>query len=214
LIEAGVDVDFPVVFRAQTGIDSIAQSAGRCNREGKNDRGKVFVFPSEHPIPRGFLKTAAQKARETIDRFEEDLLSPEAVLDYFKRYYWETPNKDKFEIIDLCAQGLSQEMDFPFEKIGNFSLIEKTTNTIYVPYSKKAERLIEQLRRMGPSRMLLRKLQPFQVQIYTYALETFVNAGAIDKIDNLYVLNQSKYYCERLGLIPPSIPDKPEDYIV
>lgn len=214
LIEAGVDVDFPVVFRSQTGIDSIAQSAGRCNREGIKERGRVFVFPSEHPIPKGFLKKGAQKARETIDRFEEDLLSPEAVLDYFKRYYWETPNKDKGEIIDLCSQGLSQEMNFPFEKIGRFSLIEETTITIYVPYNKKAERLMEELRRIGPSRLLLRKLQPFQVQIYPYAIEAFVEAGAIDKIDNLYVLNQPKYYCERLGLIPPSIPDDPEDYIV
>ena len=63
LIEAGVDIDFPIVFRSAAGIDSIAQAAGRCNREGKiSEGGRVFVFSPEDGLPPGYFRQAAQTA--------------------------------------------------------------------------------------------------------------------------------------------------------
>lgn len=89
LVEAGVDIDFPVVYRALAGIDSIAQAAGRCNREGKLETiGQVNVFTPENGLPPGQLRQTAQIAESTIRRFSDDILSLAAIEDYFRNYYW------------------------------------------------------------------------------------------------------------------------------
>jgi CRISPR-associated endonuclease/helicase Cas3 len=83
LIEAGVDIDFPIVFRSAAGIDSLAQAAGRCNREGKiEDGGRVFVFIPEEGLPAGHFRQAAETA-EMVLRHHRDPLSISAVEEYF-----------------------------------------------------------------------------------------------------------------------------------
>ena len=67
LIEAGVDVDFPVVYRAAAGIDSIAQAAGRCNREGRLQTGKTYVFFPEEGLPAGWFQRMAALGAEIIN---------------------------------------------------------------------------------------------------------------------------------------------------
>ncbi len=88
LIEAGVDIDFPVVYRSIAGIDSIAQAAGRCNREGNLDKGKVYVFKPENSklIPPGFLRHCSETGEQVL-RHHEDALSLESVDEYFQRLY-------------------------------------------------------------------------------------------------------------------------------
>src|SRR5262249_15340576 len=84
LVEAGVDVDFPVVYRALSGLDSIAQAAGRCNRNGKLPHlGQVKVFVAPNPVPRGLTRTREYKTRELLHGLSGDPLSPE----WFKRYF-------------------------------------------------------------------------------------------------------------------------------
>ena len=85
LIEAGVDIDFPIVFRALTGLDSIAQAAGRCNREGLLERGNVFVFVPASRKLLGYLKSVAQTAGEVMPLYN-DVLSLDAIEHYFRGF--------------------------------------------------------------------------------------------------------------------------------
>ena len=88
LVEAGVDLDFPVVYRAIAGLDSIAQAAGRCNREGLLNKGSVVVFVPSSRIPAGYLRQAAEIGRRLLSDKTDDLLSPDRFEKYFKELYW------------------------------------------------------------------------------------------------------------------------------
>ena len=87
LVEAGVDLDFPTVYRAEAGFDSIAQAAGRCNREGKLPVGYTYVFEAEERPPAGLLLSAADTAKE-LRSLHPDPLAPAAVEAYFRHLYW------------------------------------------------------------------------------------------------------------------------------
>ena len=106
LIEAGVDLDFPVVYRAMAGLDSIAQAAGRCNREGLLPNGKlgeVIVFRPENGAPAGALKQGQEITEELIQAgLIPDPLSPVAFNQYFRRFNTKG-ERDKYEITKLLT---------------------------------------------------------------------------------------------------------------
>jgi len=101
LVEAGVDLDFPVVWRALAGLDSIAQAAGRCNREGKiEEGGRVVVFVPPGRMPAGSMQKAASACISTSHDQAADPLSRKLFARYFQDFYQAT-NLDKHGICGL-----------------------------------------------------------------------------------------------------------------
>ncbi|MEP3478564.1 MAG: CRISPR-associated helicase Cas3' [Fuerstiella sp.] len=191
LIEAGVDVDFPIVYRALTGVDSIAQAAGRCNREGKRPTGDVVVFEPTEIKLRGYLRTVAESAAELIagqDSDRLDLLDLDIVQQYFQLHYRKhrggnTSKGDGWDKRDVmgCFPAPMNKMHFNFRTAAErFRWIEDTAETVFVPYGDGAK-LIDRLREIDGDphhaselRELLRRLQRYSVGLYTNVFKSLV----------------------------------------
>ena len=204
LVEAGVDIDFPVVFRSMAGIDSIAQAAGRCNREGKlREGGQVFVFSSEDGLPPGHFRQTAQTA-EGVIRHHGDLLSQEAVTEYFRTLYWMKGEKlDEYQILDDLAEG-AKNGDFPFRVVDKkFKIIKDGAESIIIPWNKEAEKIISGLRYSEYPALFARKAQRFTVQVYPKVLGSLECAGSVERLHDQYcVLINMDLYRDDLGLCP------------
>jgi CRISPR-associated endonuclease/helicase Cas3 len=202
LIEAGVDIDFPVVFRSIDGIDSIAQAAGRCNREGKLDKGQVFVFTPEGSIaPRHFRQTT-QAAESVIRRYSDDILSLGAIEEYFKFYYWTKGEMlDKEEILLLLREGLKHG-DFPFKTIAErFRFIKEYMKPVVIPFNDDARNLIRSIEYLENPAVLSRKLQKYTVSILPSQWDNLLNVGSIKLKGNLFpVLEDNHLYKDDVGL--------------
>jgi CRISPR-associated endonuclease/helicase Cas3 len=209
LIEAGVDVDFPVVYRAEAGIDSIAQAAGRCNREGRRkNTGEVYVFKLEQRPPSGLLRQSADEGNKTIRLHGDDILSLEAVHDYFEAFYWKrrgATELDKKKIVDAANEDVNPNLNFPFREMSrDYCLIENNTAGIVIPW-REGKCLCEKLMRSdAPDRYLLRKLQRYLVQARREVLDELLATGTIMDVfadGSVYVLVNEKQYDPTLGLI-------------
>lgn len=197
LIEAGVDIDFPVVWREMAGLDSIAQSAGRCNREGRQAQGHVHVFQLKGSRLRGIMAKAAATARDLLDAGEDDFLSPKTAKDYFRLFYAKLNDTDKSGITDLLYKPCPD-----FKSAANaFRMIDDNMLTIYVPYSKKGESLIEQLRNGEYSTGLLRQLQRYSVNVPIGRHDDVERMGALKLADYVYVLPDCSNYDDNVGLV-------------
>lgn len=203
LVEAGVDVDFPLVFRAMAGVDSIAQAAGRCNREGRlTELGKLYLFdPTQYPL-RGDLAMTAAKTRELLPDFP-DPLELDAVQRYFELYYWSRRGDHAWDDANVlgCFPEESGQFAYNFRTASErFRMIEDATESVFVPYSRGA-RLIERLRRKGPDRRLLRRLQRYVVGVRPWQIQALFAAGDIDNSSGYYVLLNTDIYDKALGLM-------------
>lgn len=204
LVEAGVDIDFPVVYRSAAGIDSIAQAAGRCNREGRLEKGDVFVFTPEEGLPAGEFRLNAQIA-EMVMPHHQDLLSLEAVREYFERLYWQKGQDqlDKHGILKLLEEDAPRG-NFPFREVAEkFQLIEDKTESIVIPWDDKAKDLISSLRHSEYPMSVFRKLQRYTVQAYPDVLRSLEIAKVVERVQDQYcVLIHKDLYRDDLGLCP------------
>jgi len=211
LIEAGVDVDFPLVYRCLGGMDSIVQAAGRCNREGRLEKGRVVLFraPSKPPpgTPRKALEaTEALMARHGTAFVPDDV----AVIDaYFRSLYFR-------ETLD-AANIQAERQQFNFENVGRlFHLIEDGyTQSLVVPYCDALARLAE-IRTSGPSRASMRRLQPYLVNIPKRLLEHWVQRGVAAQEQGVFHLVPGYHdlYRDDVGLLPDESPSgDPEAFI-
>lgn len=215
LIEAGVDVDFPVVYRAFAGLDSIIQAAGRCNREGKHKEGKVVVFIPKRKPPMGVLRKASDCSKEILTGNPNLDLTPEIFNDFFSKLYWHANSLDEKSIRqDLSIRGNEKELAICFKTASEkFRIIENSQVAIYVPYIEGRGLIIE-LEQFGPSRDRLRKLQRFTVNIYHQEFQLMLNRGSIKEIyPGFYSLVAEGDYSEKIGLLIEPLFD-PEKFVM
>ena len=202
LIEAGVDIDFPVVFRSLAGIDSIAQSAGRCNREGKLDKGQVFVFTPESGIPVGYFRQTAQAAESVIRRYADDILSLSAIEDYFKHYYWmKGAGLDEERILAMLHAGCGKG-DFPFKTVAEkFRFIKDEMKPVVIQFDNDARRLVDVLGHLEFPASLGRKLQKYTVSVHPGDWGRLLSLGSIKVIAGIFpILKDQTLYDKNLGL--------------
>jgi CRISPR-associated endonuclease/helicase Cas3 len=201
LIEAGVDVDFPVVYRAIAGMDSIAQAAGRCNREGLFETGTVKVFSLPELPPPGFLRSTASTALTLVDRYAEDLIHPEAIQHYFQVHYWQNQSLwDNKGILAMHIDGLRRGM-VDFESIADaYRLIDDRSTPVVVPFNKEARLLINRLRSSDPvtkpiSRCERQQLGQFSVSLFSHVVEKNIGSEFEFAYEGQFVvlLNESLY---------------------
>jgi CRISPR-associated endonuclease/helicase Cas3 len=180
VVEAGVDLDFPLVLRAIGPLDRIVQAAGRCNREGRLAEGRVVIFvPEEGAIPPGAYKTGTDTALSLLNRPGADLHDPVLYRTYFERLY-QAIDLDKKRIQDL-----RQALDYP-EVAHRFRLIEDETAPIVVRpdnYRHEVDTLLSLLRRIEETpRWLLRRLQPYIVGARTRRIPEYYREGLLNEV--------------------------------
>lgn len=203
LIEAGVDIDFPVVFRSMAGIDSIAQAAGRCNREGRlQGLGEVRIFQTEQGPPAGFLRNAAQVTERIAPR-HSDLLGLDAVHHYFDEFYLHKEMDEKGVSAATRGAKLARTLDFDFPEIDRkYRLIDDDSEPLIVPLDNYARDLINKLEQNWRAREALRKLQRYTVSVRSRRMRELEENGAIRRVCEEYpVLERMTLYDRKnLGL--------------
>ncbi|MBS0612701.1 MAG: DEAD/DEAH box helicase, partial [Proteobacteria bacterium] len=212
LIEAGVDISFPLVLRAEAGLDQIAQAAGRCNREARQaaEDSHVLVFrASAHPPPRG-LHLNAEAGCETLRHHAADPLAPPAIRAYFQMLYWRNGREamDRGGVLEACA-AKARTLDFDFETIARkMRFIDDVMVPVIVAKEDQGEAagLIEALRHVPRPGGVARALQRFTVGIPHAARAHLLAKGLAEAIrpaefgDQFVVLTHLDLYRPDIGL--------------
>ena len=160
VVEAGVDLDFPVVYRAMGPLDRIVQAAGRCNREGNLTRkGRVVVFtPVEGRVPSGEYRTAVDETVRVVQRAGLDFNNPAIFERYFRSLY-QGIKTDKHDI-----QSYRRAMNYP-EVAQRFKLIADDTTAVVIQYDDAVSDRIAKIQRRGLMPADHRALQPYLVNL-------------------------------------------------
>ena len=195
LIEAGVDVDFPIVYRQEAGLDSIIQAAGRCNREGKlSEKGETVVFSISEPgcVPTGNL-AKANDARKDMDS-DTDWFSDEAMEIFFHKLTRRTDTFDKYQTEkDL-------QMNLKFQTVAqNFKYIDNNQTAVVVNYENSME-ILERFQ-YAPSYRLMKELSQYMVNLHEGALHKLRNRGLIEDRGGVLVIACRDAYSEEVGLM-------------
>lgn len=228
IVEAGVDISFPVVYRAECGLDSFAQAAGRCNRNGEllPAKGQVFLFqPSDHPIPKGLSELTANAAitRNHISgNFPDDaLLTLPAIRAYFEHAIWQaglSKQWDKHHIVsnDMpCFTPASNCLTaYAFKTAAQrFRLIDSNTYPVLIPWGTQGRILCEEIRTLkrqnrNPNRSHYRRAQQFSVQVYEHEWKQLKPSLSFHCGDAFAILDHPENgYDPETGLKRPDAPD-------
>jgi len=221
LVEAGVDIDFPVVYRATAGLDSVAQAAGRCNREGKLNshgrRGKVVVFEPPHDAPIGLLRKGQDAGREILRTREVRTLAPDIFEEYFSLFYSRVNSFDRPQFNDRMVTD-ARSFHFQFRSFSQtFHLIDDVEQVAIIVWFRSehndSQNLIEILRSRGPDRWLMRKLQRFVVNVPKRFHERLEHDGLVENIHAYCIQTCPGLYHPGLGLVVDESKWDPEIFI-
>lgn len=205
LIQAGVDVDFPVVCREIASLDSIIQTGGRCNREGKQrtEDSIVYIYDLHKPMNRipAFVRRPIE-ITQTVVKDYDDIASAESIKAYFDRLHY-TIGEDQLDSKDILKR---LEINNPaFTEIAkDFKLIEEDSRPVFIPIDGDLDnqKILVQLRAGIRSRSIFRKANQYIVSVYKNQFEKLCETGKLDALDSeLYVLNDPAGYDSDTGLV-------------
>ena len=218
LVEAGVDIDFPVVYRAMAGLDSIAQAAGRCNREGKlnadGKMGKLIVFVPPRKAPVGILRKASETTSLLLANGLTDPIDQASFGPFFSELYWKANTLDEKDLLKILMPD-GQDLGIQFRAAAEaFHIIDdRMQRTVLVPYGE-GESLIEQLKAIGPKRWLLRKLQRYAVNVYVNQFTALEARGSLKEVaPGVLAVVCPIEYDRRVGLLVDEMPTDPTAYM-
>ncbi|MEW5718610.1 MAG: CRISPR-associated helicase Cas3', partial [Chloroflexota bacterium] len=197
VMEAGIDVDFPLGYRALTGLDSINQAAGRVNRNMRRALGEVFVFePDSEFIKRTprYIAQGVEVTRSVLGKYNSAPISIPAIEAYFERLYALKEPRD-FDYKDILCHFDNQQPIYKFATVAEkFRVIEDVTHTVIIPFDEEAKRLIEELKFTQYPSSTLRKLQPYTVSIYEGEFDALSSQGVILTIADAYAVLNPGYF--------------------
>jgi CRISPR-associated endonuclease/helicase Cas3 len=206
VVEAGVDLDFPAVYRAVGPLDRIVQAAGRCNREGKLGLGRVVIFnPSEGKVPQGEYQTAVDETIRLLNRENLNLHDPSIFEEYFQCLY--QSGADIHQIQDL-----RKRLDFP-EVAKKFRLISDDTTSVIIEYDDKVRKRLRELNYRDINAGDYRFLQPYMVSLRNYEFEQGKDISP-QIAPGLYVWGGTYHPVKGIGIGARSIDYDPADLMM
>ena len=197
LVEAGVDIDFPVVYRQEAGLDSILQAAGRCNREGRYAicTTHVFSLAKEHTLPKGYIQ-ASNNARLNMSH-SSDWFAPNTMAEYFKQLYCRCETFDKQDMKHYLYN--IKELYFA-TGAKEFQLIEDTGKNVIICWKDSMD-LVQELSQNGPSYLLMKKLSKYTVNVNRTDFEALQKMGVVKELtEGIYIVEYKEQYDEHIGL--------------
>jgi hypothetical protein len=216
-VEAGVDLDFPVVFRALGPLDAVAQAAGRCNRNGKARQGTVYVFlPEDEAYPDKDYRRATSVTRSLLQRSHSgdlDIHSP----DTFDQYYRELYNLSDPQNANQDLLNAIKTLHFP-EVARRYRVIAKDSINVVVHYRPEQTcQLEEEVRTTGLTRRWIARARPHAIGLFRPRLDAPLASRLIPipfdadfLTSEWYVYSEVSHYDPNTGLV---MPDSPECFI-
>jgi CRISPR-associated endonuclease/helicase Cas3 len=209
LVEAGVDIDFPRVWRAEAGLDQLTQAAGRCNREGRRpvEDSVVTIFKPAEARPPSEINGLIGDMLRILGQHHGDLFSPQTIEAYFQEVYWRKGGVglDTHAVMKQFVVGLGGT-DFAYRSVGEcFRLIESGMESVIVATDEEPQAILNALRAGMPPGLAARKLQNFIVQVPPRDRSRLIENGHAQFVegfgDQFAVLRTANFYSREIGLI-------------